>query len=275
MEKNKERNFIKLCASLYEYAYDNPVNFTDETGEQPNTKQKVQAYINPDIKKFEASIVSNQKKFNETKQKYINHYKSIGKINDKSSASEIEQAFSPENKSELNRLQGLIDKNKTLLNEAKRIENQWNKLDREIENVVYEYNNLKGLNGKDRLDPNLLKALMFSETEMGAGKDYQTLLKGIPTSSPEALFQLNLGRVTDANMYNAVVKDFNIPVNWKTNYKDFGNINDVRLAAGALIQKYEYAKKVSVRSANNSAWFNAVKAYKGVSAEGERKANKV
>lgn len=100
----------------------------DETGEQPNTKQKVQAYTNPDIKKFEASIAVNQQKFDKTRQQYIEHYISIGKINSKSSAGEIEKAFSPENMKELSRLQGLINKNKALLIEAKKIEAQWNKL---------------------------------------------------------------------------------------------------------------------------------------------------
>ena len=274
-DRNLERDFLELAASPYEYDYDNPINYTDETGEQPNTKQKVQAYTNPDIKKFEASIAVNQQKFDKTRQQYIEHYISIGKINSKSSAGEIEKAFSPENMKELSRLQGLINKNKALLIEAKKIEAQWNKLDRQIEDVVYEYNNLKGLKGNNRLDPNLLKALMFTETEMGAGIKYNSLRNYIINNRPDALYQLNLGRVTDYNMYNDAVKEFKIPVNWKVNYKDNGNINDVRLAAGALLQKYEYAKKVGVRSKNNAAWFNAIKAFKGVSTEGEQNANNV
>lgn len=275
LEKTMERDFIELCASPYEYAYDNPVNYIDETGEQPNTKQKVVAYTNPDISGFETAIKRDEKALSATKQKYIDYYKQIGKITDKSTPEQIEKVFSPANKQELKRLTDSIAINKKLLSEAKAIQKQWNKLDREIENVVDEYNNLKGLKGKDRLDPNLLKALMFSETELGAGLEYKGLIDYVPKNEPKAVYQLNLGRVTDGNVYNAVKKEFKIPVDWETNYKDLGNINDVRLAAGALIQKYEYAKKVGVSSKNNNPWFNAVKAYKGNSNEGERKANKV
>lgn len=41
LEKNKERDFLELTASSYEYAYDNPINYTDETGEQPNNKKPI------------------------------------------------------------------------------------------------------------------------------------------------------------------------------------------------------------------------------------------
>jgi hypothetical protein len=244
---------------------------TEGTQTKNDEKQKVEKYVNPDIAKFEAALAKAKKDLAITKQKYVDYYKKIGKIPNKPTSGDIEKALSPENKNELNRIQGSITTNNQLLSEAKIIQNQWNKLDTDIEDVVDEYNKLEGLKGKNRLDPNLLKALMFSETEMGAGKDYKALVKSVPTSNPNARYQLNLGRVTDGNMYNAVKKEFNISVDWRTNYIDNGNINDVKLAAGALFLK----KKVGVSSKNNNAWFNAVKAYKGNSEEGERKANKV
>lgn len=43
IEKNKERDFNELCASTYEYAYDNPINYTDETGEQPPVRPSLRA----------------------------------------------------------------------------------------------------------------------------------------------------------------------------------------------------------------------------------------
>lgn len=35
LEKNMERQFLDLCASSYEYCYDNPINYNDLNGEQP------------------------------------------------------------------------------------------------------------------------------------------------------------------------------------------------------------------------------------------------
>ena len=39
IEKNKERDFLELTASPYEYCYDNPVVYNDSTGEQPPPTQ--------------------------------------------------------------------------------------------------------------------------------------------------------------------------------------------------------------------------------------------
>lgn len=264
--------------STYNYFSNSPISQLDYNGEGGGgEKQKVKAYTNPDIKIHQNSLNKLQSQYNSTKTKYLNYYKKIGKLNDASTEADFQNALSPDNKTELNRLQTSIQSTTGLLNEAKAVQTQWNKLDREIEDVTDAFNKQRGYTGNQRLDPNLVKALMFSESEIGAGKDYQDLMSYVPTQfGGAANYQLNLGRVTDFNQYSAAVKEFNIPVNGRTNYMAKGNKNDVMLAAGALMQKLDYTKVV--RSANFKSgmpWFNAVVAYKGVSAEGARKAQKV
>lgn len=248
----------------------------EEQKSSSDSKQKVQYYIHPDKKQFQNQKEKAENQYNKTKSEYIDYYKKIGKITEKSTDEEVMNVLSSANKEELQRLEDLKIKNQNFLNDAISVENQWNKLDADIENVVEDFNKRKGYKGNNRLNPSLLKALMFSESEMGAGVDYKKLIESVPKSNPKAVYQLNIGRVTDGNLYNSVVKEFSIPVNWKTNYKDFGNKNDVMLAAGALIQKKEYASKIkSSHFKNDLPWFNAVVAYKGVSTEGSNKANLV
>jgi len=136
-----------------------------------------------------------------------------------------------------------------------------------------------GFTGSNRLDPNLVKALMFSESEMGTGEDYKKLVDLVVNNEPESIYQLNLGKVND--VYPQTMKDFEIPVNWKENYKAYGNKNDVMLAAGALIIKSEYAKSFAKKNPKNTlmkenmTWYNAILAFKGISKEGMNKADKV
>jgi hypothetical protein len=239
-------------------------------------KQKVQYYTHPDKKQFQNQMEKANNQYNKTKSEFVQYYKKIGKITDKSTDEEIMNALSVANKEELKRLEDSKNKNQDFLNDAISTENQWNKLDKDIEDVVDDFNKRKGFNGDKRLNPNLIKALMFSESEMGAGFECKNLIESIPKKNPKAVYQLNLGRVTDGNVYNSVVKEFGIPVNWKTNYKDMGNKNDVMLSAGALFQKREYALKLNSSHFKSGAdWFNAVVAYKGVSEEGFDKANLV
>ena len=59
IEKNRERNYLELTASSYEYCYDNPVNYTDPTGEQvPPEQNNIEVNIsvykyNPNLKRGE------------------------------------------------------------------------------------------------------------------------------------------------------------------------------------------------------------------------------
>ena len=265
--------------STYTYFSNSPISQLDYNGEgdgEGDQKQKVKAYTNPDINIHQKALIKAQTQYSTTRGKFFNYYKKTGKLTDASTEADFQNALSSDNKAELNRLQTTIQNTTGLLKEARSVEAQWNKLDGEIENVTDAFNKQRGLTGNQRLDPNLVKALMFSETEIGAGADYQALMVSIPKNYPQAVYQLNLGRVTDGAAYNAAVKEFSIPVNWQTNYLAKGNKNDVMLAAGALIQKLDYTKVIkSSNFKSGMPWFNAVVAFKGVSAEGARKAEKV
>jgi RHS repeat-associated protein len=268
----------------YQYAGNKPINSIDLDGleENPKTstggqgkKQQVKAYTNPEIKKFDASIDKQQKKLDETRKAYAKYYQSIGKLGQKYTDTDLNNVLSETNKQEISRLENLILDYVRGLARAKDLEVQWNKLDRIIEDVVDDFNKRKKLTNNDRLDPNLVKAVMFSETEMGTGKDYGILLNQIPRYTPIARYQLNLGRVTDLPMYKQTVAAFSIPVDKDTNYLQNGNKNDVMLAAGALILKREYAQKVNNKLLDKSKpWYNAILSFKGVSNEGVKNANK-
>ncbi len=247
-------------------------NVTDLSNDLPT----VQQYVHPDKNQFLRQKNDALQKYYTTKQQYVQYYVQIGRLNSQSTETEIWNVFSDANKTELQRLQNLVNKNQILYEQAIRDERQWNKLDVEIKKVVDDFNRRKRYSSSQKMDPNLLKALMFSETEMGASEEYKRLIKSVPISNPKAVFQLNLGRVTNGSVYNAVVKEFSIPVNWRNNYLDMGNKNDVMLAAGALILKYEQViHKTSPLFIRSLPWYNAVMAYKGISEEGKGKANRV
>lgn len=237
---------------------------------------KVQYYTHPDKKQFDIQKNKAKEQHKKTYDEYTTYYKRIGKISDSSSEEDIYRCFSPANKAELQRLNELIDKNQSLYDNAVLIESKWNKFDNDIAEISVSFSDMKKLSASERLDPNLLKALIFSETEMGTNAEYLELVKNIPQKHPECIYQLNIGRVTNADVFNSVVKEYNIPINWKTNYLALGNRNDIMLAAGALIQKLEYSKKItSPYFKKETPWYNAIVAYKGVSNEGMKKANLV
>jgi hypothetical protein len=48
--RNLERDFTELCASSYEYCYDNPIVYDDPNGEQPPMKKRVvPAFVAPPV----------------------------------------------------------------------------------------------------------------------------------------------------------------------------------------------------------------------------------
>lgn len=264
--------------STYAYFSNSPIRQLDFNGEGGDEKQKVKAYTNSDIKKYERSIAANQKKFQETSLKYTEYYKKIGKIKANASESDIQNVLSAGEKGELNRLNTLGTTLKNNLNHEKAVEVQWNKLDKDIEGVTDDFNKRKGFTGNQRLDPNLVKAVMFSETEMGEGADYKKLIALFSSdifTYGNAMYQLNLGRVTTLAIYDAVTAEFNFSVNKFANYKALGNKNDVMLSAGELIYEFRYAKTVkNPYFKAGMPWFNAVVAYKGASAKGASNAEK-
>lgn len=237
---------------------------------------KVKKYNHPHIKKIKDNIEKQESKYDSAKKKYKDYYVSIGKIKSSSSNEELMKILSDENKKELYRIDDLIIRNKNNLSIAESNLKNWNKLDREIETIVYQFNMKENLTDDKKLDPNLVKAVMFSETEMGTGHDYKRLIAYIEKDYPNEVWQLNLGRVTDYDLYfNKTIKEFKININWQTNYKDNGNKNDIMLAAGALIIKYKYAKKIKNRRFRpDEPWYNALLAFKGVSDKGVENANK-
>jgi len=242
------------------------------------TKQSVHKYTHPHKTSFAAARDKGRTDRHKKYLEYKAYYEKIGKIKPGATEKEIWNAFSDANRTELNRFENeVIDVNQQLYDKAVADEKQWNKLDTHIEDVTHDFNKRKGYKGDKQLHPDLVKALMFAETEMGLSSDYQILMIQVPKKNLASIYQLNLGRVTDRAGYNKVVKEFNIPVNETTNYKDLGNKNDVMLCTGDLMIKQRYSVVPTVVSKNKQhlngdMWFNAVVAYKGVSAEGNRKA---
>ncbi|MFK7783979.1 MAG: hypothetical protein AB8B56_02625 [Crocinitomicaceae bacterium] len=244
------------------------------------TKHLVQKYTHPKKDGYKAAEKKARKQWRSAYNEYKTYYLQIKKIKPDATDKEVWDSFSTANKEELNRLKDVYQDNETLYEDASIEEKQWNKLDTHIEDVVHDFNQRKGYSGDRQLHPSLVKALMFTETEMGMSPKYREWMETYPSTRPIALYHLNLGRVTNYESYNDAVAEFKIPVNWKTNYKVLGNKNDVMLCAGVLMIKQRYSIVPSVVKKNSAhlngdMWFNAVVAYKGVSAEGNRNAKRV
>lgn len=245
------------------------------------TKQSVQKYTHPHKTSFAEARDKGRTDRHKKYLEYKAYYEKIGKIKPGATEKEIWNAFSDANRAELNRFENeVIDANQQLYDKAVADEKQWNKLDTHIEDVTHDFNKRKGYKGDKQLHPDLVKAVMFTETEIGTSEKYLGWIKTYPKERPDALYHLNLGRVTNFESYNTAVTEFKIPVNWKTNYKDLGNKNDVMLCAGVLMIKQRYSVVPSVVSKNKAhldgdMWFNAVVAYKGVSSEGKTNAKNV
>jgi hypothetical protein len=253
------------------------LNFIDPLLEQSteisNNTSNIQKYSHPNKIKFLKSKEKADSDYMNTYNEYKSYYVSINRLKENCTRDEAFRVFTEANKKELKRLDDLSKAENDNYNNAKGLEVKWNKLDSELEFVINLFNKQMKYSKKNKLDPNLIKAIMFSETEMGTSVKYLKIIK-----EKEALkkngetnvgfYQLNLGRVTDWYLYTSVIDKFNINIDKMTHYKDMGNTNDVKLTAGALIIKDIYVKKLKNNNFINFAndhWYNAIIGFKGVS----------
>ncbi|HBC89317.1 MAG TPA: hypothetical protein DCZ94_20440 [Lentisphaeria bacterium] len=280
---------IKLPIHPYTYADNNSVNYVDPWG-------CLQEYINPDIAKFHNSLGD-----------WTNRLKTLKDRMSQAQANKI--PVSPVLIKDIAEKEAYVNKYTNLLRDAKERQAKWNRFDNAIQNIVKEYNEkyfpqYSKFCPPDTppIDPDLLKALIFSETEMGAGEEYvrdyldplkpsyqrwreahDAWLKSKAGDEPKIdkyvdfpLWQLNIGRVTDPLLYNSINQnpDF-ININAPA-YDDIfkgGSEADIKLAAAALLLKLEdVTKNLKI---DKNIWFNVIKAYKGFSNKGEANANRV
>jgi len=173
-----------------------------------------------------------------------------------------------------------IKSRKALIDEETALENKWNSLDTEIKTITDEYNKkylaIYGIKCKDITDlsPNLVKAILFKETKIGTDvkfkshiDDFNKLIKD-SKKLPNWAYQWNVGRVTDGNLFNEIVKDFNI-LYTNTDLLKGGSSNDIRLIIGAIFKKLDYGAGVKLRGKNSSVkktdsyWYTAIQLYNG------------
>jgi hypothetical protein len=193
----------------------------------------------------------------------------------------------------------------------------WNKLDKVITEVTALYNQkfypdiakqCKEL-GYDTtpLDPSLVKAVMFKETQIGTyekwvaqfdglldkynqwAKDYNAWAAGdkkkkAPTQ-PYAFYLLNIGQVTDASLYKSVNEKYGIG---RTDADAWAadKTKDVQMTVGALLEKLlttcqnlsekkKDSKAFSDLDAKDPLWKNTVLRYNGGGPKAKAYANAV
>jgi hypothetical protein len=92
------------------------------------------------------------------------------------------------------RQQGLLTKRRDLLNREEIQETMFNSFDTIIANEVKAANTAHGLTGGDALDPNLVKAQLFEESELGTAGEHMS----VPPTHPVKT-RFNLGQVIDSS----------------------------------------------------------------------------
>jgi hypothetical protein len=95
---------------------------------------------------------------------------------------------------EKTRLEGLLTKRKSTLNRRLIQETMFNRFDAVIKREVDAANTAHGLKGKDALDPNLLKSMLFQESQLGTSGTHLE----VPPSHPVKT-RFNLGQVIDSS----------------------------------------------------------------------------
>jgi hypothetical protein len=95
---------------------------------------------------------------------------------------------------ELMRQEGLLKKRRATLNRKLIQETMFNRFDLAIQKSVAEYNHAHGLKGKDALDPNLVKSMLYQESQLGTAG---THLENPPSHPVKTRF--NLGQVIDSS----------------------------------------------------------------------------
>ncbi|MCP4936407.1 MAG: DUF4157 domain-containing protein [bacterium] len=97
-------------------------------------------------------------------------------------------------KKERKRLENLLKKRQEILNRRLIQETMFNRFDGLIKKEVDAANQTHGLTGKDALDPNLVKSMLFQETQLGTAGTHLE----VPPSHPVKT-RFNLGQVIDSS----------------------------------------------------------------------------
>ena len=92
------------------------------------------------------------------------------------------------------RQQDLLTRRRDALNRKEIQEQMFNRFDAIIAREVAAANTAHGLTGKDALDPNLLKAQLFEESELGTAGEFMS----VPPTNP-VMTRFNLGEVIDSS----------------------------------------------------------------------------
>lgn len=241
--------------NLYQYVSSNPANFVDPMGLQAAaTQPAVQGYANPGIAAAQGSL----KLWQDRLQKLLGQ---------KSAAEAKGIPISKALTADIAEKQAMITKFQGILKKEQDREAAWNKWDKVIADVTATYNQnfypamaqkCKALGyNTTPLDPSLLKAVLFKETQMGTDASWanvpgmkpqyqqwlqtynQWVADGRQVAAPAQPFpyyQSNIGRVTDAALYNAVNETFGIG---RTDADAWSGdlTKDIQMAAGALLLK--------------------------------------
>ncbi len=95
---------------------------------------------------------------------------------------------------EKTRLEGLLGRRREVLNRKLIQETMYNRFDPSIQKAVSDYNTRHGLKGKAALDPDLVKSMLFQESQLGTSGRH---LEDPPSHPVKSRF--NLGQVIDSS----------------------------------------------------------------------------